>query len=61
MDSTIILNSKKYQSVFDNWKRLSIMSTYTKLNQYVDENLVLINTKIAELPLDKTPILISFD
>jgi hypothetical protein len=47
--------------VFDNWKRLSLVASYTKLNQYVGENLALINTKIAELPLDKTPILISFD
>ena len=61
MDTTIILNSKKYQSVFDNWKRLSLVATYSKLNQYVDENLVLINTKIADLPIDKTPIIISYN
>lgn len=54
IEKTIGLNSKKYQSVFDNWKRLSLVATYSKLNEYVVENVALINTKIAELPLDKT-------
>jgi hypothetical protein len=61
IEKTITLNSKKYQSVFDNWKRLSLMATYSKLNEYVDENGKLINSKIAELPLDKTPINISYN
>ena len=46
----------KYQSVFDNWKRFSLVETYAKLNQYVDYNATLINSKIAELPLDKNQI-----
>ena len=61
IEKTISLNSKKYQGVFDNWKRLSLVATYSKLNQYVEENIGLINTKIAELPLDKTPIKVSFN
>jgi hypothetical protein len=61
IEKTIGLNSKKYQSVFDNWKRLSLVATYSKLNQYVEENIGLINTKIEELPLDKTPIEVSFN
>jgi len=61
IEKTISLNSKKYQSVFDNWKRLSLVATYSKLNQYVEENTALINTKIAELPLDKTPFEVSFN
>jgi hypothetical protein len=61
IQQTILLNSKKYQSVFDNWKRLSLMKTYTVLNNYVDQSSVLINSKIGELPLDKTPITISFN
>jgi hypothetical protein len=51
----------KYQSVFDNWKRFSLVETYAKLNQYVNDNVTLINAKIAELPLDKTPIIVNFD
>jgi hypothetical protein len=58
IQQTILLNSKKYQSVFDNWKRLSLMKTYTVLNEYVVQSSKLINSKIEELPLDKTPIVI---
>ena len=58
---TIELNSKKYKSVFDNWKRLSLMATYSKLNDYVDQSGQLINSKIEELPLDKTPIPVSYN
>lgn len=61
IQQTISLNSKKYQSVFDNWKRLSLMSTYSKLNQYVDESSKLINSKIKELPIDNTPITVSYN
>lgn len=46
----------KYQSVFYNWKRFSLVETYAKLNQYVEDNVTLINAKIAELPLDKSQI-----
>ncbi len=61
IEKTISLNSKKYQSIFDNWKRLSLVATYSKLNQYVDENIGLINSKIEELPIDKTPIKVSLN
>jgi Ca2+/Na+ antiporter len=61
IEKTISLNSKKYQSIFDNWKRFSLVVTYSKLNQYVDDNTNLINTKIAELPLVRTPIKPSFN
>jgi len=59
INKTISLNSKKYQSVFNNWKRLSLVATYSLLNQYVEENVKLINSKIAELPLNKTEIKVS--
>lgn len=61
IEETIRLNSKKYQSVFDNWKRLSLMKTYSVLNDYVDQSSKLINSKIGELPIDKTPITISYN
>lgn len=61
IDKTISLNNKNYQSVFDNWKRLSIVATYAKLNQYVENNVKSINSKIAELPLNKTEIVVSFN
>jgi hypothetical protein len=56
IDSTISLNGGKYQSVFDNWKRLSLVGSYAKLNEYVDGNLSMVNSKLKELPLDKSPI-----
>ncbi len=61
IDKTISINNKNYQSVFDNWKRLSIVATYAKLNQYVEDNIKSINSKIAELPLNKTEIKIGFN
>lgn len=61
IQKTIALNSKKYQSVFNNWKRLSLMTTYSKLNEYVDQSTKLINSKIEELTLDKTPITDSYN
>lgn len=61
IDKTISLNNKNYQSVFDNWKRLSIVTTYAKLNKYVENSKKLINSKIAELPLNKTEIKVDFD
>lgn len=61
IDSTISINNKKYQSVFDNWKRLSLMGTFIKLNQYVDDNINNINKNIEELPLNKTPLTFRFN
>ena len=61
IDKTLSINNKNYQSVFDNWKRLSIVGTYSKLNQYVEDNIQSINTKIAELPLNKSEIKPIFD
>ena len=56
IEKTISDARPKYQSVFDNWKRFSLVETYAKLNQYVEDNVALINAKITELPLDKTQI-----
>ncbi|MDI1317432.1 hypothetical protein [Flavobacterium sp.] len=61
IDKTISINNKNYQSVFDNWKRLSLVATYAKLNQYVEANVKSINSKIGELPLNKTEIKLVFD
>jgi hypothetical protein len=61
IDSTLSLNNKRFLSVFDNWNRLSLVGSYNKLNEYVDNNLKSINSKIAELPIDKTEIRLSFN
>jgi hypothetical protein len=52
-------NNEKFNKVFQNWKRLSIMKTYTNLNEYVIQSKELVNKKLAELPVDKSPIEIS--
>lgn len=61
LDSTIGRNSSKYQSIFDNWKRLSVVGAYSKLNEYVEDNLRMVNSKIKELPLDQSFITMSYD
>jgi hypothetical protein len=61
IDSTINLNNKKYLSVFNNWKRLSLVNSYAKLNEYVETSVDLINSKIVELPLDNSKIIVEFD
>jgi hypothetical protein len=40
---------------------LSIGETYIKLNQYVEDNVKLINSKITELPLNKSEINIDYN
>ncbi|CAM3775055.1 hypothetical protein FLGE108171_14635 [Flavobacterium gelidilacus] len=61
IDSTLNLNNKKYLSVFNNWKRLSLVNSYTKLNEYVENSVDLINSKVVELPLDNSKIIVEFD
>lgn len=61
IEKTISDARPKYQSVFDNWKRFSLVNTYAKLNKYVEDNQELINAKINELPLDRTPIKVDYD
>ena len=61
LDSTIKLNSGNYQSIFDNWKRFSLVASYSKLNRYVEENIEMVNEKIKELPMDKSILNIIFD
>lgn len=56
IEKNISITRPRYQSVFDNWKRFSLVETYAKLNQYVYDNVALINAKITELPLDKSQI-----
>lgn len=61
IEKTIELNNKKYQSIFNNWKRLSLVDSYNNLNKYVDDNLNVINGYIEELPLNNSKIELSID
>lgn len=59
LENELTNNNEKFNKVFQNWKRLSIMKTYTNLNLYVIQSKELVNKKLAELPVDKSPIEIS--
>ena len=61
IEKTIELNNKKYQSIFNNWKRLSLVDSYNNLNKYVDDNLNVINGYIEELPLNNSKIELSIN
>lgn len=45
-----------YKSTFDNWDRMALVSAYRNLNQYITDSYAKVNSKVKELPLDKTPI-----
>ena len=61
IDSTIKENSETKHSIFENWKRLSLVGGYAKLNEYVEENLRMINSKLADLPLNRSAILLTYN
>lgn len=49
-------NNEKFNKVFQNWQRLNLMKTYTNLNQYLDKSEDIVNSKLKELPLNKSPL-----
>jgi len=52
LDSTVSKN-ENMRSVFNNWKRMSLMATYDELNKYVKETQVKVDEKLASLPINK--------
>ncbi len=60
LKSNLTDNNDKFAAVFNNWQRLSVMKTYANLNSYVEESLQTVNEKLAELPLNKTPIQVNY-
>jgi hypothetical protein len=61
LDSVFKTNNQKYETVFKNWRRLSLMQTYVNLNDYVEKSTNIINEKIKELPLNNNPVKFSFN
>lgn len=59
LEKELTKNNEKFNKVFQNWKRLSIMKTYINLNEYVIQSKDLVNKKLAELPVNKSPIPLS--
>lgn len=52
-------NNEKFNKVFQNWQRTSIMKTYTNLNEYVKQSKDIVDKKLADLPVNKSPIQVS--
>lgn len=59
LNKELTKNNEKFNKVFQNWKRLSIMKTYTNLNLYVKQSKEIVDKKLSELPVDKSPIPLS--
>jgi hypothetical protein len=49
-------NNEKFNKVFQNWQRMSVMKTYTNLNEYIKKSKEIVDKKLAELPVNKAPI-----
>lgn len=54
MKKAIATENAKFRYVFDNWKWFSLMQNYNKLDAYIDSNIVLVNSKLAQLPINKS-------
>lgn len=59
IDITIVKSTASYKHGFDNWDRLSLMNNYKGLNEFVQKSYDFVNAKIAELPLDKEPLVLN--
>lgn len=59
LDKQLTKNNEKFNKVFQNWKRMSVMKTYTNLNQYIIQSKNIVDKKLAELPENKSPIHLS--
>lgn len=60
-DSIMRKNNLKYQSVFNNWERLSLMDTYSGLNKYIDDTERDLNTRLNQFPFQTRDISIEYD
>ncbi len=61
IDSTIKYNNNVQSSVFEGWKRLSIVGSYNQLNEYVQENINFVNQKLGDLPINSDSLNITFN
>lgn len=52
-------NNEKFNKVFQNWQRMSVMQTYTNLNEYIKKSKEIVDKKLAELPVNQAPIKLS--
>lgn len=53
LDSTVTLNLDKQRDIFRNWKRMSLISAYDELNNYVATAQITVDSMLLELPINK--------
>lgn len=56
LEEQLTKNNEKFNKVFQNWQRMSVMKTYTNLNEYIKQSKEIVDKKLAELPVNKEPI-----
>jgi len=61
IDTNINRNSLKLRRVFNNWKRMSLVSSYSRLNFFVASTKKEVDKMLAELPLNIKPSRIVFN
>ena len=59
LSNELTKNNEKFNKVFQNWQRMSVMKTYTNLNEYIKQSKEIVDKKLAELPVNKEPIKLS--
>ncbi len=59
LEEQLTKNNEKFNKVFQNWQRMSVMKTYTNLNEYIKQSKEIVDKKLAELPVNKEPIKLS--
>ncbi|GEM55964.1 hypothetical protein FB1_21850 [Flavobacterium branchiophilum NBRC 15030 = ATCC 35035] len=59
LEKELTKNNEKYNLVFQNWKRMSIMKSYTNLNEYVKQSKDIVDKKLAALPVNQSSIELS--
>lgn len=58
LNKTLSQGNKEYSQVFEDWKRIQLMSSYKDLNSYVESSILKINTNIKKLPFQNQPMAI---
>ncbi|MEP6262019.1 MAG: hypothetical protein ABJ092_10610 [Gillisia sp.] len=58
LDTNLKKGNKKYSDVFENWKRIQLMSKYSELNDHVNNSVAEVNANIQKLPFQNQPIAI---
>src|SRR5690606_38800556 len=61
LDNNLKTGHKEYSDVFENWKRIQLMSKYSELNEYVNTSVAKVNSNIQKLPFQNQPLVLQSD